>query len=43
VPTLIEPGFDEIHAWDLEGARIEAYRYWRDHHTPGDLEPGAPR
>jgi broad specificity phosphatase PhoE len=30
VPTLIEPGFDEIHAGDLEGARIEAYRCWRD-------------
>ena len=24
VPTLIEPGFDEIHAGDLEGAPIEA-------------------
>ena len=39
VPTLIEPGFDEIHAGDLEGARIEAYRCWRDHHTLGDRMP----
>jgi broad specificity phosphatase PhoE len=39
VPTLIEPGFDEIHAGDLEGARIDAYRYWRDHHTLGDRMP----
>jgi broad specificity phosphatase PhoE len=39
VPTLIEAGFDEIHAGDLEGARIEAYRCWRDHHTLGDPLP----
>jgi broad specificity phosphatase PhoE len=39
VPTLIEPGFDEIHAGDLEGAPIEAYRRWRDHHTSGDRLP----
>ena len=39
VPTLIEPGFDEIHAGDLEGAPIEAYRSWRDHHTLGDRLP----
>jgi broad specificity phosphatase PhoE len=30
VPTLIEPGFDEIRAGDLEGARIDAYLSWRD-------------
>src|SRR5689334_3645455 len=29
VPTLIEPGFDEIRAGDLDGARIDAYRSWR--------------
>lgn len=34
VPTLIEPGFDEIRAGDLEGAPIEAYRSWQDQHTP---------
>ena len=39
VPTLIEPGFDEIRAGDLEGARIEAYRSWRDQHTLGDHLP----
>jgi broad specificity phosphatase PhoE len=39
VPTLIEPGFDEIHAGDLEGAPIEAYRSWRDLHALGDRLP----
>jgi broad specificity phosphatase PhoE len=39
VPTLIEPGFDEIRAGDLEGAPIEAYRCWQDQHTPGDRLP----
>jgi broad specificity phosphatase PhoE len=39
VPTLIEPGFDEIRAGDLEGARIEAYRSWRNQHTVGDRLP----
>ena len=39
VPTLVEPGFDEIHAGDLEGARIGAYRSWMDQHTAGDRLP----
>ena len=39
VPTLIEPGFDEIRAGDLDGARIEAYRSWRDQHTARDRPP----
>ncbi len=39
VPTLIEPGFDEIRAGDLDGARIDAYRSWRDRHTAGDRLP----
>jgi broad specificity phosphatase PhoE len=39
VPTLIEPGFDEIRAGDLEGARIDAYRSWRHQHTLGDRMP----
>jgi broad specificity phosphatase PhoE len=39
VPTLIEPGFDEIQAGDFEGARIEAYRSWRDQHTLRDHLP----
>jgi broad specificity phosphatase PhoE len=39
VPTLIEPGFDEIRAGDLDGARIDAYRSWRGRHTAGDRLP----
>jgi broad specificity phosphatase PhoE len=39
VPTLIEPGFDEIRAGDLDGARIDAYRSWRDQHTAADRLP----
>lgn len=39
VPILIEPGFDEIQAGDLEGSPIEAYRSWRDHHTLDDRLP----
>ena len=39
VPTLIESGFDEIHAGDLEGAPIEDYRSWRDQHTLHDHLP----
>ena len=39
VPTLIEPGFDEIRAGDLDGAPIDAYRSWMDQHTAGDRLP----
>jgi broad specificity phosphatase PhoE len=39
VPTLTEPGFDEIRAGDLDGARIDAYRSWRDQHTAADRPP----
>jgi broad specificity phosphatase PhoE len=39
VPTLIEPGFDEIRAGDLDGAPIEAYWSWMDRHTAGDRLP----
>jgi broad specificity phosphatase PhoE len=39
VPTLIEPGFDEIRAGDLDSARIEAYRSWMGQHTAGDRLP----
>jgi broad specificity phosphatase PhoE len=39
VPTLIEPGFDEIRAGDLDGARIDAYRSWKDQHTAADRLP----
>ena len=39
VPTLIEPGFDEIRAGDLDGARIDTYRSWKGQHTVGDRPP----
>jgi broad specificity phosphatase PhoE len=39
VPIVIEPGFDEIRAGDLDGARIDAYRSWVDRHTAGDRLP----
>ena len=39
VRIVIEPGFDEIRAGDLDGAGIEAYRSWRDRHTAGDRLP----
>lgn len=39
VPTLIEPGFDEIRAGDLDGAPIDVYRSWTDQHTAGDRLP----
>jgi broad specificity phosphatase PhoE len=39
VPRLTEPGFDEIHAGDLEGAPIGDYRSWRDQHTVRDHLP----
>jgi broad specificity phosphatase PhoE len=39
VPMLIDPDFDEIHAGDLEGERIEAYRRWRYEHALGERMP----
>ena len=39
VPTLIEPGFDEIRAGDLDGAHIDAYWSWIDKHTAADRLP----
>ena len=39
VPILIEPGFDEIRAGDLDGARIDAYWSWRGQHTAADRLP----
>jgi broad specificity phosphatase PhoE len=39
VPTVIEPGFDEIRAGDLDGARIDAYRSWMNQHTAADRLP----
>ena len=39
VAVLIEPGFDELRAGDLDGAPIEAYRSWMHQHAPGDRLP----
>jgi broad specificity phosphatase PhoE len=39
VPVLIEPGFDELRAGDLDGAPVEAYRSWRRQHTLSDRLP----
>jgi len=39
VPTLIDRGFDEIRAGDLEGKPIETYWAWEQHHTPSDRFP----
>jgi broad specificity phosphatase PhoE len=39
VPLLIEPGFDEIDSGDLNGARIEAYWDWEQHHGPNERFP----
>ena len=39
MPTLIEPGFDEIRAGDLDGACIDAYWSWMGQHTADDRMP----
>jgi broad specificity phosphatase PhoE len=39
VPVLIEPGFDELQAGDLDGAPMEAYWSWRRQHTLSDRLP----
>jgi broad specificity phosphatase PhoE len=39
VPVLIEPGFDELRAGDLDGAPVEAYQSWRRQHTLSDRLP----
>ena len=39
VPVLIEPGFDELRAGDLDGAPIEAYWSWKRQHTLSDRLP----
>jgi broad specificity phosphatase PhoE len=39
VPVLIEPGFDELRAGDLDGAPIDAYRSWTRQHTLSDRLP----
>jgi broad specificity phosphatase PhoE len=39
VPVLIEPGFDELQAGDLDGAPMEAYWSWKHRHTLSDRLP----
>jgi probable phosphoglycerate mutase len=39
VPVLIEPGFDELQAGDLDGAPMEAYWAWKHQHTLSDRLP----
>ena len=39
VPVLIEPGFDEIEAGDLDGEPIQAYWDWLGQHTASDRLP----
>jgi broad specificity phosphatase PhoE len=39
VPVLIEPGFDEIQAGDLDGAPMESYWSWRREHTADERLP----
>ena len=39
VPVVIDPGFDELQAGDLDGAPIEAYWSWVGQHTPDDPFP----
>lgn len=39
VPRLIEPRFDELDVGDLDGAPIEDYWQWKEHHAPGERFP----
>ena len=39
VPVLIEPGFDELRAGELDNAPMEAYWSWKHQHTLGDRLP----
>jgi hypothetical protein len=39
IPVLIEPGFDELQAGDLDGAPIQAYRSWKHLHAPDSRFP----
>jgi broad specificity phosphatase PhoE len=39
VPVVVEPGFDEIQAGDLDGRPIEAYWEWLGQHTASDRFP----
>lgn len=39
VPVVIDAGFDELQAGDLDGAPIEAYRSWMRQHAPDNRFP----
>ena len=39
VPLLIEPGLDEIDTGDWDGAPIEAYWDWKQHHSSNERFP----
>jgi len=39
VPLLIEPGLDEIRAGDCDGAPVERYWAWEEHHTSSERFP----
>jgi probable phosphoglycerate mutase len=39
VPLLIEPGLDEIDSGDLDGAPIQAYWDWEEHHRSNERFP----
>jgi broad specificity phosphatase PhoE len=39
VPVLIEPGFDEIQAGDLDGESMESYWSWKREHTADERLP----
>jgi broad specificity phosphatase PhoE len=39
IPVLIEPGFDELQAGDLDRAPIQVYRPWKHLHTPDSRFP----
>ena len=40
VPTLVEPGLDDIYIGDLEGESIDDYRAWKSAHTREEAFPG---
>lgn len=39
VPVVIEPGFDELRAGDLDGTPMDAYWSWKYQHTSNDRLP----
>lgn len=41
VPIMIEPGFDELQADDLDGAPSAACWSWKHQHTTEQQSPGS--